>query len=384
MGMVSRWHHAVKNPRAFAQVSLILSLFILTATAGILGTSLPVVYAPPGPATLTEWTVPTANSGPWGLALDPSGNCCWFLEYFGNNVAHFDSSTGTFQEWAIPTAGANPYGIATTSVSGSLEVWGTEFAKDKIFVFLPATEVFKEYSLPHVNSGAEYISIEPPGTYVRVWFTEILRNANGEAIYDPGTGAVTLYEDTFPGGVGGGANGVYAGSGSVWYAGNTALVRWDRPSGQYTVWPLPSHGSAGGRFLAFDGLGQPWYTQGVQSATGTDNYVGVLRGDNTIKEWQIPTIGSDPRLISINQLTQHPWIGEDSVSANNGRVAELDPSSGGSVVGATPTTSPSPTPAHSGPRTCSSRASPRRPATATRSSTRSAPAASATLSSRNT
>jgi len=336
---VSRSDHAAKNPKTFGQALLILSLFLIsTATVGIWTTSIRPVYAPPGPATLTEWTVPTPNSGPWGLALDPSGNGFWFLEYFGNNVAHFDPSTGTFQEWAIPTAGANPYGIATTSVSGSLEVWGTEFAKDKVFVFLPGTGVFREYTLPHVNSGASYVSIEPPGTYVRVWFTEIFRNANGEAIYDPSTGAVTLYEDTFPAGVNG-ANGVYAGPGSVWYAGTSALVRWDRPSGQYAVWPLPSHGSAGGRFLAFDALGQPWYTQGVTSATGTDNYVGVLRGDNTIKEWQVPTIGSDPRLISINQLTQHPWIGEDSTGANNARVAELDPSSGGTVIAAPPTTS---------------------------------------------
>jgi len=340
MDSVSRWHHAAKNPKTFGQALLILSLFLIsTATVGIWTTSIRPVYAPPGPATLTEWTVPTPNSGPWGLALDPSGNCCWFLEFFGNNVAHFDPSTGTFQEWTIPTAGANPYGIATTSVSGSLEVWGTEFAKDKVFVFLPGTGVFREYSLPHVNSGAEYVSIEPyTGTYVRVRFTEILRNANGEAIYDPGTGAVTLYEDTFPAGVNG-ANGVYAGAGSVWYAGTSGLVRWDRASGQYSVWPLPSHGSAGGRFLAFDALGQPWYTQGVTSATGSDNYVGVLRGDNTIKEWQVPTIGSDPRLISTNQLTQHPWIGEDSTGANNARVAELDPSSGGTVVAAPPTTS---------------------------------------------
>jgi hypothetical protein len=79
----------------------------------------------------------------------------------------------------------------------------------------------------------------------------------------------------------------------------------------------------------------------VTTATGTDNYVGVLRKDNTIKEWQVPTIGSDPKLISINQLTQHPWIGEDSVDANDAKVAELDPSVGGNVVAAAPTFSPS-------------------------------------------
>jgi streptogramin lyase len=336
----------MKNPRILARTLLILSLFIMsTGTVGVWTTSLRPVYAPPSPGTLTEWTVPTPNSQPWGLALDPNGDCCWFVEQAGNKVAHFDPSTGTFQEWAIPTAGALPYGIATTTMVGTPVVWGTEYAKDKIFVFVPAAGIFQEYSLPHASSGAEYVSIQPPGTdsNVRVWFTEIGRNGYGEAIFNQsaGTGGVTLYEGTFPAGVYGCDCGIYAASGSVWYATTHALVGWDRATDLSAVWPLPSHGSAAGRFLAFDATGQLWYTQGVTTATGNDNYVGVLRKDNTIKEWQVPTIGADPKLISINQLTHRPWIGEDSVDANNPKVAQLDPSAGGNVVAAAPTFSPS-------------------------------------------
>jgi streptogramin lyase len=322
---------------------MVLGIFLLSIS--IVGIAKPFInpaYATSTNYTLTEWTVLTANSGPVGISLDPSGKCCWFVEFFANNLAHLDPTTGTFQEWPIPTASSQPLGTTTTTFSGQMEVWGTEFAKDKIFVFSPTTSMFREFPLPHANSGAEYISIEPSGTNVRAWFNEVQRNANGEIIYDPSTpNSGTLYEDTFPAAAGGGANGVYAGPGVVWYEGESGIVKWDRVTNQYTVWPLPSHGSAIGDFIALDALGQAWYTQGVQTPSGADNYVGVLRGDNTIKEWQIPTIGADPRLISINPLTQHPWIAEDSVNAGNGKVAELDPSAGGTVVPATPTTSPS-------------------------------------------
>ncbi len=322
---------------------MVLSLFLLSISyVGIGKPLINRVYAPSTNYTLTEWTIPTATSIPVGLSLDPSGNCCWFVEYTGNKLAHFDPATGTFQEWAIPTAGANPTGIATTMFSGQLEVWGAEFGKDKIFVFYPSTSTFYEFPLPTSGSGAEYISIEPSGSFVRAWFTEILRNVNGEIVYNPGVPASgTLYEDTFPAGAGGGANGVYAGPGDVWFAGISGIVKWDRVTNQYTVWPLPTHGSATGRFLTLDSLGQVWYTQGVSTAGSADNYVGVLRGDNTIKEWQVPTVGADPRLLSINPLTQHPWVAEQSSSAGSGKIAELDPSAGGAVTGAAPSTSAS-------------------------------------------
>ena len=46
-------------------------------------------------------------------------------------------------------------------------------------------------------------------------------------------------------------------------------------------------------------------------------------------------------MISINPFTQNPWIAEQSSQANNGQVAALDPSAGGTVVPSTPTTAPS-------------------------------------------
>jgi peptide/nickel transport system substrate-binding protein len=252
-----------------------------------------------------------------------------------------DPTTNIFQEWAIPTANSNPYGLAITSTSGNVTLWGTEFSTDKVFAFSPASGNFSEYSLPHGNTGVGYISIEPSGLRTRVWFTETTRNANGEFVYDPASKNVTLYEGSFPAEVGGGAYGVYAITNSVWFAGFSSLVRWDRQSQQYTIWPLPVHGSSIGRFVTLDQYGEPWYTQGTTNGTSGDNYVGVLRLNSTFQEWRIPSVGSDPRAIAINLLTQTPWIAEQSSLEDNGAIARLDTSGGGEYVASSPITAPS-------------------------------------------
>ena len=290
--------------------------------------------------TITEWTVPTPASGPLALTLDKSGACCWFLEYYGNKLGHLDANTNTFQEWQIPTPTSNPFDLAFTSNGGS-SLWGTQYGSDQVFEFSPTSNVFLEYSLPNSNTGVGHISIEPSGPQVRVWFTETIANANGELIYDPTSRNATLYADSFPSAAGGGAYGVFAESNSVWFAGFSALIRWDRASQQYTMWPLPVHGSATGRFITVDSYGQPWYTQGATNATSGNNFVGVLRGDGVLQEWRLPTLGADPRKISINPLSEQPWIAERSLGTNDSAIAVLSNSSQGTLITTTPTTAQS-------------------------------------------
>jgi streptogramin lyase len=260
------------------------------------------------------------------------------LEYFGNKLGHLDPSNGRIQEWNIPTPNANPYSLAITNDSNTTIVWGTEFGSDKVFAFFPTLSIFQEYSLPNGNAGVGYISAEP-ASQVRVWFTETIRNANGEFIYDPATKNVTLYEDQFPAAVGGGAYGVYAGSGSVWFAGFSGLVRWDRAAQQYTIWPLPSHNSTVGRYVTLDSYGQVWYTQGGSDEMSTDNFVGVLRNNSTFQEWRIQSPGADPRGIIVNPVTERPWVAEQS-PAGNGTIASLDDFDG-KLLPSLPSTTPS-------------------------------------------
>jgi len=319
----------------------IFLLVLMLASLPIAATPLTrVAYGSDGvTAALTEWTIPTAGSLPTGLALDPSGSCCWFVESSGNKVAHLDPSTDTFREWAIPTPSSNPESLALTMISGSLAVFGTEFAKNKVFIFFPSTGTFKEYELPTPDSGPQYISIEAGGTEIRAWFTELggasnryTRNSIGQIIYDPVSGTAKLYELMLPAAAGGGANGVHAGSGIIWFAGNTAIVKWDRAASRFTTWAIPSHPSTQGAFVNVDALGQVWYTSRSPWATSTNSYLGVLRGDDTVTEWQLPTVGADARAISINPATQNPWVAE----RGGDKIAKLDPSSGGVVSSSRP------------------------------------------------
>jgi streptogramin lyase len=291
-------------------------------------------------AALTEWTIPTTGSLPAGLALDPSGNCCWFVESSGNKVAHLDPSTDTFREWAIPTPGSTPTSLALTTISGSVVVVGTESTKNKVFLFFPDTGRFREYTLPVDYSGPQYISVESTDTQINAWFTERTGGLVGKLTYNSVSGRAIVHELKLPPEAGGGATGVRAVAGTVWFAGTTAIVKWDGDSGRFTTWAIPGHSSTQAAFLDVDELGDIWYTSTGLAATSVYSYVGVLRSDNTFTEWQVPTVGADARAISINPVTQNPWIAERA----GDKIAKLDPSGDGTITTASSRTTQAETP----------------------------------------
>jgi streptogramin lyase len=309
-------------------VVFLLALMIMPLFSGG-GSVTPPVYGD-ATATLTEWTIPTAGSLPAGLALDPSGNCCWFVESSGNKVVHLDPSTDTFQEWAIPTSVSSPTSLALTTISGSVIVVGTESAKNKVFLFFPGTRSFKEYTLPVEYSGPQYVSVEVKGTQINAWFTEPKGDLVGKLTYDSVSGTARVNQLKLPSDAGGGATGVHADAGIIWFAGNTALVKWDSTSGRFTTWAIPVHPSTQAAFIDVDALGQIWYTSTGLGTASTYSYVGVLRSDNTFTEWQIPTVGANAQAMSIDPVTQSPWIAE----RGEDKIAKLDPSSGGIVTSA--------------------------------------------------
>ena len=154
-------------------VSVFLFVLMVTPLLMVAGALTRPAYGLEVSAALTEWTIPTADGLPTSLALDPSGNCCWFVESSGNKVAHLDPSTDTFREWTIPTPDSNPKGLALTMISESLVVFGTESAKNKVFVFFPGTGTFREYTLPTPDWSPQFISIELGVTEIKAWFTAL-------------------------------------------------------------------------------------------------------------------------------------------------------------------------------------------------------------------
>ena len=52
--------------------------------------------------TITEWTVPTNNSGPLDLTLDSFSGSVYFTEHKGNKIGRLIPSTNTITEWTVP------------------------------------------------------------------------------------------------------------------------------------------------------------------------------------------------------------------------------------------------------------------------------------------
>ena len=314
------------------KASFVLVLVLISApfTTAALSHHLPLAYGLDGEVTaaLTEWTIPTPDNLPMGLALDPSGECCWFVESSGNKVVHFDPSADTFQEWTIPTPSSKPTSLALTTISGAVAVLGTENAEDKVFLFFPNTGMFREYTLPP-DFGPLYISIEPEGPQVKAWFTGI-GDSVGQVIYNPSLGTLRMNELALPAAAGGGAKGVHATSDAIWFAGMNAIVKWESATKQFTTYTIPPHPSTKAAFVDIDALGQVWYTSASTQTTSASSYVGVLQSDNMFTEWQLPTPGANAQAISINPLTQNPWIMEQGED----KVAKLDPSGGGIITNA--------------------------------------------------
>src|SRR2546425_277776 len=70
---------------------------------------------------ITEFTIPTANSGPYEITSGPDGNL-WFTEINTNKIGKI-TTAGVITEFTVPTANSGPLGI-TTGPDGNL--WFTE------------------------------------------------------------------------------------------------------------------------------------------------------------------------------------------------------------------------------------------------------------------
>src|SRR6185437_6688846 len=73
------------------------------------GTATP---APPfNPSVTSEYAIPTASSGPSGIALGADGNV-WFTEFTKSKIGELNQQA-KFNETVTPTANAGPNGIAS-------------------------------------------------------------------------------------------------------------------------------------------------------------------------------------------------------------------------------------------------------------------------------
>jgi streptogramin lyase len=112
---------------------------------------------------ITEFAVPTANSGPTLIAAGPDGNL-WFTEFTTNQIGRISTAGVVSAEFPTPTNSA-PDGI-TAGPDGNL--WFTEVLGNQIGRITPAG-VITEFPVPTAHFDLEGIAAGPDGN---LWFTE--------------------------------------------------------------------------------------------------------------------------------------------------------------------------------------------------------------------
>ena len=241
--------------------------------------------------TMVELSPPTANSAPYGLAIDSSGKI-WFTEIAGNKIGKL-TPPSTFQEFTVPTAGAYPYGMV---IDSSGNIWFAEFQANRIGKLDPSTGVITEYSVTS-GSGPREVAIDPSSG--NIWFTEFnshkvgLMSSAGVLLNEfPTTGL------SYPTGI------AVDASGNAWFCEQmTHKIGKLTPAGALSEYSIPT-ANAQPVFLDIDSAGSIWFTETQGNKIGKMTAAGTV-----IAEYTIPTANSKPLCITID-ASGNIWFSE--------------------------------------------------------------------------
>jgi streptogramin lyase len=166
--MVGKEGVIVRSRIAFGQAARffgVISLLIL----GILVST----YLPADAAIISEFSVTTANGGPWGITSGPDGNL-WFAEFNGNMIGRI-TPDGVVDEFSAGISPGYWPGSITLGPDGNL--WFTEeYYGNNIGCITPAGVITEFPHIPTVDSYPTGITAGPDGN---VWFTEYHGNKIG-------------------------------------------------------------------------------------------------------------------------------------------------------------------------------------------------------------
>jgi hypothetical protein len=125
---------------------------------------------------ITEFSVPTPNSGPLEIVSGDDGNL-WFTESTANRIGRITRS-GVITEFPLPSPNRGPWGIARGSDGG---LWFTERSANRLGR-LSTTGLLNEFSIPGENSSPA--GVTAGNLDRRMWFTEGGTNRIGSITRD--------------------------------------------------------------------------------------------------------------------------------------------------------------------------------------------------------
>jgi virginiamycin B lyase len=175
------------------------------------------------------------DSWPFNIAIGPD-QTVWFTERAAGRVGMLDASTGKLHHYSLPTANCGPAGLAVDLATK--RVWFSESYADRIGELDIATGKITEFKMSDqstgLTSGPAGVALDAAG---RVWFGKLEGKIG---MLDPATGAITLRDVPDPAGRPAGVT--VAENGDVWMVSldGNAVLRYIPTTEQFLRVPLPS------------------------------------------------------------------------------------------------------------------------------------------------
>jgi streptogramin lyase len=93
----------------------------------------------------------------------------WFGEYYANKLGMFDPKAEQFKEWAAPTPWLGPYPVKADKNG---DAWTSGMGADQVLRLDNETQQFTEYMLSTVNANIRHMDIDNSTALVTVWVAE--------------------------------------------------------------------------------------------------------------------------------------------------------------------------------------------------------------------
>jgi len=261
-------------------------------------TFIEIYLPPPGNSTAEPRDVALGNMTLKSVDLYDRERFVWFTEFVRNKIGRVSLVTRRVVEFAVPTPNSGPMNLAIDPYTGS--VWFTEYQANKIgrLFWISGTRYeFIEYSLPTPNSYPTDVAVDPNywhnstgGVNTYVWFTMSGSDKIGRLNSD--TGEIVEYSTRgTPWGI------TVTPQSFVWFTQKLGdrLAMLNPWTGVITEVPLPVH-SPGNEplYLTNDTDGCLWFTESASNRIGR-----YVPGSNIFQEWVVPTTASKPHGIAV-------------------------------------------------------------------------------------
>ncbi len=269
----------------------------------------------PRPTVITEWIIPTANSGPMGIAAGSDG-ALWFAEQNGGKIGRITTS-GSILEYTIPGSNNFAQGI-TAGPDGAL--WFTNSGR---IGRVTTGGSFSEYVIPAIPNDANNLAATygiTRGPDDALWFTAVSFNGTATIVRMTTSGVFSKYP--LPSNQNGYLFDITKGpDGAIWFtvdgsaSTNAAEIGRLALDGAFTIFPVLSnfnysHGITAGPDNAV------WFTE-YAGGSGLGR-IGRVTVNGISMESQPPTAASGPLgIVAGNDGAL--WFAEDN-TAKIGRI----------------------------------------------------------------